>query len=107
MISNSIPVSFLYCCLFFLPGSDSLLSVLVERGILHWVWKVAGLFIGEVKVGVLGKAHSVSKGEIPQEKHSVLPCLPRCSQAFPRGEPAPAFPRGGDNRPWALLQKDE
>lgn len=47
MISNSIPVSFLCCCLFFLPRSDNLLSVVVERGILHWVWRVAGLFSGD------------------------------------------------------------
>lgn len=50
MISNSIPVSFLYCCLIFLPRSDKLLSVRVKREILHWVWRVAGLFSGEAKL---------------------------------------------------------
>lgn len=105
MISSSIPVSFLYCCLFFLPCSDNLLSVLVERGILHRVWRVAGLFSGEAKLGVLSKGHSVSEAEIPQEQHSVPPHLLRCSQAFPRGEPTLAFPRGGITDP-ALFYRE-
>lgn len=85
MISNSIPVSLLYCCLIFLPRSDNLLSVHVKREILHWVWRVAGLFSGEAKLRVLSKAHSVTKAEIPQEQYSVPPHLSSCSQAFPRG----------------------
>lgn len=68
---------------------------------------MAGLFSGEAKLGILSKGHSVSEAAIPQEQHSVPPHLLRCSQAFPRGELTPAFPRGGDHRPWALLQGDE
>lgn len=93
MISNSIPVSFLCCCLFFLSCSDNLLSVQVERGILHWVWRGAGLFSGEDKLRVLSKA------ETPRSSILCLHISPNAARPSPEGNLLLLFPEEGITDP--------